>query len=106
MRTNDKLTRVNVMLNKSLLKEVDEIARMRLEDRSTAIRQLVMKTIKKEKIELAVERFQEGNVTLREAASMAGLDYWDFQSELDKKGIPIMQDVSLARRRIERITRK
>ncbi len=94
------------MLNKSLLKEVDEIARMRLEDRSTAIRQLVMKTVKKEKIELAAERFQEGNITLREAASMAGLDYWDFQSELDKRGIPIMQDVSLARRRIERITRK
>lgn len=94
------------MFNRSLLKEVDALAKMRLEDRSTAIRQLVTKTIKEEKIKLAVEKFVEGNITLREAAARAGLDYWDFQSELDKRGIPIMQDVSLARRRIEHAIRK
>lgn len=93
------------MLNKSLIKEIDKIAKMRLEDRSTAIRQLVAGRIKEEKTKLAVEKFQEGNITLREAAELAGLDYWDFQSELDKRGIPIMQDVSLARRRIGYVIR-
>lgn len=103
---NNKLTRVNVMLNKSLLKEIDKVAKTRLEDRSTAIRQLITGRIKEEKIKLAVEKFQEGNITFREAVAIAGLDYWDFQSELGKRGIPIMQDVLLARKRIEREIRK
>jgi predicted HTH domain antitoxin len=69
------------------------------EDRSTVIRQLIKKAIAGEKIELAIKRFQEG-VPFRKALEIAGLDYWDFQAELDKRGIPISTSLSFARRRI------
>ena len=71
------------------------------EDRSTAIRQLIKKGVAGEKIELAVKRFQEG-VPFRKAAEIGGLDYWAFQAELDKHGIPISSSVSFARKRMKK----
>jgi predicted HTH domain antitoxin len=52
-------------------------------------------------VELAVKRFQEG-VPFRKAAEIAGLDYWDFQAELDKRGISLSSSVSFARKRMKR----
>lgn len=101
-KVNEELRRINIMVTRNLLKEIDKIAKLRLEDRSTAIRQLLYKTLREEKIHLAVQEFQTGNVTFREAASLADLDYWDFQAELEKRGIPLMQDISLAEKRIKR----
>ncbi len=64
-----------------------------------------MKKLKKalleEKISLAVNKFQQG-ISLREAAEMAGIDYWDFQMELNKRGIPLISSVSLAEKRMAR----
>jgi len=94
-----ELIRTNVMLDRRVLKSVDEFARSMDEDRSTVIRQLIKKAIAGEKIELAIKRFQEG-VPFRKALEIAGLDYWDFQAELDKRGIPISTSLSFARRRI------
>lgn len=87
------------MLDKELLQSIDEFAKTMDEDRSTAIRQLIKKAVSGEKVELAVKKFQDG-VPFRKAAEMAGLDYWDFQTELDKRGIPISTSLSFARRRI------
>ncbi len=101
----DELKRINIMLNRSLLKEVDKIAKTRFEDRSTAIRQLVARSIGEEKLNIAVQKFREGNTTLREAAARADLDYWEFQQELDKREIPVMRDLSLAKKRIQRIAK-
>lgn len=92
------------MITENLLKEIDKIAKLRLEDRSTAIRQLLYKTLKEEKINLAIQEFQSGNITFRESAALADLDYWDLQSELEKRGIPLMQDVLLAEKRIKRMS--
>jgi predicted HTH domain antitoxin len=94
-----ELIRTNVMLDRRVLKSIDEFARSMDEDRSTVIRQLIKKAIAGEKIELAIKRFQEG-VPFRKALEIAGLDYWDFQAELDKRGIPISTSLSFARRRI------
>ncbi|MEW6215295.1 MAG: UPF0175 family protein [Nitrospirota bacterium] len=69
------------------------------EDRSTVIRHLIKKAISEEKIEIAVKKFQSG-APFRKAAEIAGLDYWDFQAELDKRGIPLSVSLSLARKRI------
>jgi predicted HTH domain antitoxin len=90
---------MSVMLDRRVLKSIDEFARSVDEDRSTVIRQLIKKAIAGEKIELAIKRFQEG-VPFRKALEIAGLDYWDFQAELDKRGIPISTSLSFARRRI------
>jgi len=88
------------MLDKEVLQSIDEFAKTMEEDRSTAIRQLIKKAVSGEKIELAVKRFQEG-VPFRKAAEIAGFDYWDFQAELDKRGIPVSSAVSLGRKRMK-----
>jgi predicted transcriptional regulator len=95
-----KLIRTNVMLDQALLQSIDEFAKTMEEDRSTAIRQLIKKAVSGEKIELAVKRFQEG-VPFRKAAEMVALDYWDFQTELDKRGISMSSSIPFARKRMK-----
>ncbi|MBI4596509.1 MAG: UPF0175 family protein [Candidatus Tectomicrobia bacterium] len=100
MLKDKKLIRTNVMLDKEVLNSIDEFAKAMEEDRSTAIRQLIRKAVSGEKIELAVRRLQEG-VPFRKAAEIAGLDYWDFQAELDKRGVCISSSISFARKRMK-----
>jgi predicted HTH domain antitoxin len=51
-------------------------------------------------IEIAIKKFKTG-VPFRKAAEIAELDYWDFQAELDKRGIPVSSSLSLARARMK-----
>ena len=94
-----ELVRTNVLLDKGVLKAIDEFAETITEDRSTAIRYLIKKALADQKIEVAVKRFQEG-IPFRKAAEVAGLDYWDFQAELDRRSIPISSSISFARKRM------
>ena len=100
MLKDKKLIRTNVMHDQALLQSIDEFAKTMDEDRSTAIRQLIKKAVSGEKVELAVKKFQEG-VPFRKAAEMAGLDYWDFQTELDKRCISISSSIPFARKRMK-----
>jgi predicted HTH domain antitoxin len=100
MLKTKELIRTNVMLDKEVLKLIDEFAEAMSEDRSTVIRQLIKKALSEERIGLAVKKFQEG-VPFRKAAEIANLDYWDFQAELNKRGIPISTSLSFARRRMK-----
>ncbi len=59
------------------------------------------RAIAQERMNLAIRKFKEG-VSLRRATEIAGVDYWDFQLELDRRGIPIMSSVTLARRRVKK----
>jgi len=88
------------MLDKELLQSIDDFAKTMDEDRSTAIRQLIKRAVSGEKVELAIKKFQDG-VPFRKAAEMAGLDYWDFQIELDKRGIAISSSIPFARKRMK-----
>jgi len=88
------------MLDKELLQSIDEFAKTMDEDRSTAIRQLIKKAVSGEKVELAVKKFQDG-VPFRKAAETACLDYWDFQTELDKRGISLSSSIPFARKRMK-----
>lgn len=97
-----ELVRTNVMLDKELLKLIDEYAETILEDRSTVIRQLLKKAIIDEKVSLAIRKFKEG-VSFRKAADIAGLDYWDFQAELDRRGVPVTASLSFARKRLKKV---
>ena len=100
MSKTKELVRTNVMIDKELLRLVDEFAKALEEDRSTAIRQLIKRSLSEEKVMLAIKKFQEG-VPFRKAAEMSGLDYWEFQAELDKRDIPIASSLSFAKRRIK-----
>jgi predicted HTH domain antitoxin len=100
MLKTKELARTNVMLDRETLKLIDEFAKNMAEDRSTVIRHLIKKALSEERVSLAVRKFQEG-VPFRKTAEMAGLDYWDFQAELDKRGIPVSASLPFARRRIK-----
>ena len=100
MLKNKELIRTNVMLDKEMLKLIDDFAKTRAEDRSTIIRYLIKKAVTEEKLMFAVKKYQEGT-SFRQAAEMSGLDYWDFQIELDKRGIPVSTSVPFAIRRIK-----
>lgn len=99
MLKTKKLVRTNVMLDKELIESIDKFAEVMAEDRSTAIRQLLKRAITEEKIALAIKKFQQG-ISFRRAAEMAGMDYWDFQMELDKRGVPMLSSLSLAQKRM------
>jgi len=101
MLKTKELVRLTVLLDKEVLRSIDEFAKDMAEDRSTAIRQLIRKALAGEKIETAIDKFQSGT-TFRKAAEIAGLDYWDFQAELDKRGIPITESRSLAKTRLSK----
>ncbi|MEW6087708.1 MAG: UPF0175 family protein [bacterium] len=96
-----KLIRTNVMLDKGLVDSIDEFADIMEEDRSSAIRQLIRRAITEEKMDIAVKKFQEG-ISFRKAVELAGVDYWDFQMELDKRGIAILSSLPLAQRRMKK----
>ncbi|GBD96430.1 MAG TPA: hypothetical protein ENG83_09300 [Nitrospirae bacterium] len=99
MAKTKELVRTNIMINKKLLKSIDDYAKSLEEDRSTAIRQLVKKSLSEEKIMLAVKRFEEG-ASFRKAAEISGLDYWEFQAELDKRGIAVTSSLAFAKSRM------
>lgn len=99
MSKTKELIRTNIMMEKQLLRGIDEFAKALEEDRSTAIRQLIKKSLSEEKIALAVKKFQEG-LPFRKAAEMCNLDYWEFQSELDKRDIPVSSSLSFAKSRL------
>lgn len=102
----EKMKRINITLNKSLLEEVDKIAEMRLEDRSTAVRQLLQKSLKEEKIEKAIEEYKNQGMTLRQAARLSDMGYWEFQTEMAKRGIPLMSGVIPAEKRMKYVLEK
>ena len=99
MLKTKEMIRTNVLLDREVLTEIDELAKDMAEDRSTVIRQLIRKAISEEKIEAAIRKFRSG-ASFRKAAEMAALDYWEFQAELDKRGIPVSSSLSFARKRI------
>jgi predicted HTH domain antitoxin len=101
MPKTKELVRTNIMMDKKLLKEIDEFAKALEEDRSTAIRQLVKKSLSEEKTAIAVKKYQEG-LTFRKAAELSNLDYWEFQAELDKRGIPVSSSLPFAKTRLRR----
>jgi predicted HTH domain antitoxin len=101
-----EFVKVNISITKDLLGEIDKIAHARYADRSTTIRQLLNNAIKREKIEKAVNEYREGKVTLRKGAEIAGVDYFQFQSILAEKDIPVTFSLPLAKKRVERLLRE
>lgn len=84
-----KTIRVNTTLNVPLLEKIDQFAQENLEDRSTAVRQLIAKGLFALQEEKILNSFKKGLVTVREAASLLGLSYWELNELLEKKNIPL-----------------
>ncbi len=86
----EKVVRVNTTLYPNLLKRIDFYAEQKLEDRSTAIRQLIAEGLKKELKIKVIESLKEKKLTIREAAEILGVEYWEMQQIIDEEGIDII----------------
>lgn len=85
----EKFVRVNATLYKDMLKKVDSFAKKRHEDRSTAVRQLISIGLRERNKKEIVEAYRNNRITLREAAKLLSVDYWEVQDILAEEGIPI-----------------
>jgi Arc/MetJ-type ribon-helix-helix transcriptional regulator len=81
--------RVNVTMDEQLLERVDSFAKENYEDRSTAIRQLLAFALTERNKKKVLEGYADGRLTLREAAELLGVDYWELQSILAEAGVPV-----------------
>jgi len=89
----EKVVRVNTTLYPNLLKRIDFYAEQKLEDRSTAIRQLIAEGLKKELKTKVIESLKEKKLTIREAAEILDVEYWEMQQIIDEEGVDII-DIS------------
>ena len=89
----EKVVRVNTTLYPDLLKRIDFYAKQRLEDRSTAIRQLVAEGLKTELKVKVIEFLKEKKITIREAAQLLNVEYWEMQQIMDEEGMHLI-DIS------------
>lgn len=85
-----EMVRVNATLYPSLLKRIDFYAEQRLEDRSTAIRQLITEGLKTELMAKVMQALKEKKLTVREAAELLGVEYWEMQQIMDEVGVALI----------------
>ena len=85
-----EVVRINATLHSDLLDRIDFYAKQNYEDRSTAIRQLIAEGLKQKLKDNVIESFENKRITIREAAELLGVDYWEMQSILEEKGIPFL----------------
>lgn len=81
-----EMVRVNTTLYPRLLKRIDFYAEQKLEDRSTAIRQLITEGLKTELKAKVIQNLNEKKLTVREAAELLGVEYWEMQQIIDETG--------------------
>lgn len=89
----EKVERVNTTLYPKQLRRIDFYAEQRLEDRSTAIRQLIAEGLKTELKAKVIASLKEKKLTVREAAELLGVEYWEMQQIMDEEGISLI-DIS------------
>lgn len=89
----EKVVRVNTTLYPNLLKRIDFYAEQRLEDRSTAIRQLIAEGLKTELKAKVIESLKKNKLTVREAAELLNVEYWEMQEIMNEEGVHII-DIS------------
>lgn len=89
----EEMVRVNTTLYPRLLKRIDFYAEQKLEDRSTAIRQLITEGLKTELKAKVIQNLNEKKLTVREAAELLGVEYWEMQQIIDETGV-VLTDVT------------
>lgn len=89
----EKVVRVNTTMYPELLKRIDFYAEQRLEDRSTAIRQLIAEGLKTELKNKVIESLKKRKLTIREAAELLNVEYWEMQQIMDEEGVNLI-DIS------------
>lgn len=86
-----KTVRVTTTMYKDILDKIDLYARLNHEDRATAIRQLIAEGLRIKLKDNVIEEFKQGRLTIREAADLLGLNYWQINDILEKEKVSIIR---------------
>ena len=78
---------VSVRIDKSELKEINEISKLEKKTKSSVLREVLEKGIKEKKLELALEKFRKNEATAWKAARMADIPLTVFMDILVQRGI-------------------
>ncbi len=83
------LITTSVKLPKSLLDEIDALARATGRERSEVVREALRLGLRELKVLLAIDLYTRGLVSLGRAAEIAGLSLWELVEELRKRGLAL-----------------
>lgn len=86
-----KTVRVTTTIYKDILDKIDLYARLNHEDRATAIRQLIAEGLRIKLKDNVIEEFKQGRLTIREAADLLGLNYWQINDILGKERVSLIR---------------
>ena len=78
---------VSVRIDKSELKEINEISKLEKKTKSNVLREVLERGIKEKKLELALEKFRKNEATAWKAARMADVPLTAFMDILVQRGI-------------------
>lgn len=78
---------VSVRIDKSELKEINDISRLEKKTKSSVLREVLEKGIKEKKLELALEKFRKNEASVGKAARIAEMPLTQFMDVLVEKNI-------------------
>ena len=78
---------ISVRIDKSELKQINEISKLEKKTKSHVLREVLEKGIKEKKLDLALEKFRRNETTAWKAARMADIPLTAFMDILVQKGI-------------------
>lgn len=78
---------ISVRIDKSELKEINEISKLEKKTKSNVLREVLDNGIKAKKMDIALEKFRNKEITAWKAARMANIPLTQFMDLLVQKGI-------------------
>ena len=78
---------ISVRIDKTDLKEINEISKLEKKTKSDVLREVLDKGIKEKKLELALEKFRNNEASIGKAARMAEMPLSQFMDVLVEKKI-------------------
>ena len=78
---------ISVRIDKSELKEIDEISKLEKKTKSNVLREVLNKGIKEKKLEIALEKFRNNEASIGRASRIAEMPLTQFMDILVEKNI-------------------
>jgi len=92
---------IGIRLPKDILKKIERLGKSRMVDRSTVIRELIIRGYNEVLRQMACEEYTSGKLTFSEAAHLAGMTLWEFESHLVNQGFKSSYSVEDLERELE-----
>ncbi|NOT32758.1 MAG: hypothetical protein HOP12_01170 [Candidatus Eisenbacteria bacterium] len=91
-----KTVQVNLRLEPSLVRELEDAAREESLERGTLMRKLLIEALREWRLEHALKLYQRGEISLGRVVQDSGRSYWELLEMIPARGIAIPFDADLA----------